>query len=453
LDIPPSWVVKLAIDRDTYAKRYCNQGQQTVLYNKAKLERFAENTHDQGMVLRLTIFKDRARTVPKEQREEFKNRRDKLETRVRYLLEGRVHEHFIPGRMPEALKDVYEWTGRKRELHYYTSARIDGLVKRVDETGKKCMQYFEGRDDKLVYQSVSVTPDREITGGKTTYTLPGGQLGELVIHKMTEKYERDESKAAAEDVRKRTYYVRQNQIREIYHYTTGRITSASRTYYKGGTQPTDIMEVDPSAPMPSEEKLEEELQRVINAEKDCYQAVRHQELEKDELLKMRKTEEANIVIERSIFETAAENAKEDKRQEARQEEAEDTDVRKVDYLTPFLQNVADIKKINRGEAEKARVACLGALKERLLERANIIQTRLDEETNLLAKKQAAFQRSQRDHDQGGDEEFEQFCSETMFRIQILEQRLQRHEETALQKFAEMDNKLAKDPRLGVYSDA
>merc|ERR1711865_1246216 len=122
----------------------------------------------------------------------------------------------------------------------------------------------------------------------------------------------------------------------------GRITSASRTYYKHGNQPPDIIQVDPSAPLPSEEKLEEELHKVLNAEKDCYQAVRHQELEKEELLKVRKREEASIIIDRSIFETAAENAKEDKRQELQHTEAEDTDVRKVDYLTPFLQNVQDV---------------------------------------------------------------------------------------------------------------
>jgi hypothetical protein len=35
----------------------------------------------------------------------------------------------------------------------------------------------------------------------------------------------------------------------------------------------------------------------------------------------------------------------------------------------------------------------------------------------------------------------------MFRIQILEQRLTRHEETALQKYADLDQKLHNDPRL------
>ena len=39
----------------------------------------------------------------------------------------------------------------------------------------------------------------------------------------------------------------------------------------------------------------------------------------------------------------------------------------------------------------------------------------------------AFQRT-REHNEGADEEFEKFCQEAMFRIQILEQRLQRHEE-------------------------
>jgi bacterioferritin (cytochrome b1) len=93
--------------------------------------------------------------------------------------------------------------------------------------------------------------------------------------------------------------------------------------------------------------------------------------------------------------------------------------------------------------------CLRNLKERLLERANIIQARLDKENALLAKRQAAFQRSQREHDQGTDDEFERFCSDTMFRIQILEQRLASHEETALQKYVEMDQRLHSDPRLKI----
>ena len=55
----------------------------------------------------------------------------------------------------------------------------------------------------------------------------------------------------------------------------------------------------------------------------------------------------------------------------------------------------------------------------MIERVNIIQRRLDDENAKLAKKQAAFQRSQREQlGEGAEEEFEQFCAEAMFKIGI-----------------------------------
>ena len=62
--------------------------------------------------------------------------------------------------------------------------------------------------------------------------------------------------------------------------------------------------------------------------------------------------------------------------------------------------------------------CDQALKERLVERANIVQSRLDEENAALSKRQAAFQRN-RDHMDPNDEaEYERYCQEAMFRIQV-----------------------------------
>ena len=40
----------------------------------------------------------------------------------------------------------------------------------------------------------------------------------------------------------------------------------------------------------------------------------------------------------------------------------------------------------------------------------------------------------------------------MFRIQILEQRLVNHEETALKKYQELDERLSVDPRLNVLTN-
>ena len=47
----------------------------------------------------------------------------------------------------------------------------------------------------------------------------------------------------------------------------------------------------------------------------------------------------------------------------------------------------------------------------------------------------------------GRRRYEDNCADAWFRIQILEQRLSRHEDNALYKFAELDTRLRNDPRL------
>ena len=120
----------------------------------------------------------------------------------------------------------------------------------------------------------------------------------------------------------------------------------------------------------------------------------------------------------------------------------------MDYFIPFLRNVKNIAKLKKEEALEIRQNCLDALKARLVERANIIQTRLNEENIKLARKQEQFQRSQREGELSS-EEYEKYCTDAMFRIQILEQRLVAHEEAALKKFSDLDLRLANDPRLKV----
>ncbi|KDO23978.1 hypothetical protein SPRG_10675 [Saprolegnia parasitica CBS 223.65] len=455
LDVPPSWVVKLHVERKRYKQRYVNEAQRATLYEKSKVEDFADNTHPQGMVRRLTLYRNRSRTLPIEIRELFKNRKDKLHLRIRYPLQGKFEEHFLPGRQPEALKSRIEWSGFRRELTFYTTARMDGLVKREELVHKHITETFSGRDDYLEQRSVTLSEEKDhaeaISKTPTPFVLPGGATGELTVRRMAEKFGRNPDRDADEDARKRTYNVREGTIRVQFHYAEGKITSASRVYHKAPNTPVDVFQVDPTAPRPKETLLERELQAAIQMEKECYNAIRHVDVETQEILKYRKREEAAITLETSIFDAEEDESKADAAEEQRKQSKEAKV--EMDYLSPFLQAVGKHHHGSHGltkdEAHAVRDLCLKNLKERLLERANIIQTRLDKENSALAKKQAAFQRSQREHDQGTDEEFERFCSETMFRIQILEQRLTRHEETALQKYAELDQRLHNEPRLAV----
>ena len=124
------------------------------------------------------------------------------------------------------------------------------------------------------------------------------------------------------------------------------------------------------------------------------------------------------------------------------------EVKASDYLTPYLKNAKDPSRVTKDEALEIRQNCLDAFKARLIERANIIQARLNDENAKLGRKQEQFQRSQREGDLS-TEEYEKYCTDAMFRIQILEQRLVSHEESALKKFAELDQRLGNDPRLKI----
>jgi len=167
-----------------------------------------------------------------------------------------------------------------------------------------------------------------------------------------------------------------------------------------------------------------------------------------QLIKLRSEFEEDVVIERTVFETALERAEKGATGSVGADGGAGVDTKGVDYLTPYLRNVKDPQKITKDEALEVRQACLDALKARLLERANIIQARLNDENARLARKQEQFQRSQREGDLS-TEDYENYCTQAMFRIQILEQRLVAHEEAALKKYSVLDAKLASDPRLRV----
>ena len=197
-----------------------------------------------------------------------------------------------------------------------------------------------------------------------------------------------------------------------------------------------------------------------------------QQLEK--IVEYRREVEQNVKLERTVFDVALDEVHKIKRGSTLVEDkvttddgetgslgegsatislvAADTDLTTADYLTPYLRNVKDINNITKEEALDVRQTCLDACKARLVERTNIIQARLNDENAKLSRKQEQFQRSQREGDMS-TEDYEKYCTEAMFRISILEQRLVTHEEASTKKFLDLDVKLSNDPRLKVLKSA
>lgn len=105
----------------------------------------------------------------------------------------------------------------------------------------------------------------------------------------------------------------------------------------------------------------------------------------------------------------------------------------LEYLAPFILTGKDIESLTDQEAEQVYDACLSTCRDRLLQRASIIQNRLKEETAKLDDIQSKFEE---DTSKTGasKEAFERATKDLMFRIQVLKKRLKDHEELSVQKY-------------------
>jgi len=443
LDPPPSWCKDISIDRSRYLLRYPPLGRRTVQYHKAKVDYFAKNKHPQAMVMRVITYLDSSRVTVSEIHEWFENRRDKMYKRVRYFLEGRFVEEFFPGSVGE-VRRWEEHPGKRRDIDFYVSGRLDRMCRREEIIGERISEYFEGRTDFLTFRSMLVTQSREKAGSKTSYTLPSGGLNnDLYVLRINQSFDRNPAAPSGTDIAHRTFHLTEAKVVTQYHFAKGKITQKVKVHShakSGGILAGAGEEL-------SAEDLEG-IQEAALIERECFAAVKLSYVQIMNIIKIRSEFESGVVIEKTVFENALERAEKGATGAVGVEEDNQSDAKGVDYLTPFLRNIKDLSKITKEEALEVRQACLDALKARLVERANIIQSRLNEENAKLARKQEQFQRSQREGDLS-TEEYEKYCTEAMFRIQILEQRLVAHEESAIQKFGNLDSKLSTEPRLAV----
>merc|ERR1711939_950253 len=151
------------------------------------------------------------------------------------------------------------------------------------------------------------------------------------------------------------------------------------------------------------------------------------------------------VLEKSVYDLARERAREDALREGVEEEKEEEQASRVDILAPYLVDFQG-KQLDALQAEFVAKKCKNDFRKRLLDRAQIIQKRLEDEQDQLKKRRSQMQR-RGDNVEKDERAFEQYQSNAMFRIQILEQRLARHEMQAIKKFSELEKTLAEDPRL------
>ena len=122
---------------------------------------------------------------------------------------------------------------------------------------------------------------------------------------------------------------------------------------------------------------------------------------------------------------------------------------KVDYLAPFLaeRGIKEAREIRIEDAVYLKQRCLADLKQRLIDKANLMQSRFNMENKRIQDKQQWYQSNPINMSREDEQEYLDYCAEAMFRIHILEIRLNRHKENAPVVYQEMERRLRDDPRL------
>ncbi|VDP88662.1 unnamed protein product [Echinostoma caproni] len=211
--------------------------------SRCRVEKFAPFSENDGVIFRLTNYEDAERTQPVDVLEKFAQRADKLLSRFTVVKTKQVTETFDHGRSGTHLAEHIYYRHQQaaqtnRTMKFYHVARVDGLEKRI-QTPTTMQEFYVGRKDRMYYREV-------LFGGKIKKFGPaqvakdteGGALvcvtttSQLNIDRITERFSRDESKDADDDLAERIFYIAEDRIFLTYHIGEDRIAPCTREFIK-----------------------------------------------------------------------------------------------------------------------------------------------------------------------------------------------------------------------------
>ncbi|KAM6380930.1 dynein regulatory complex subunit 7 isoform 2-T2 [Pluvialis apricaria] len=460
-DMPPSWVAPIQVSPREFETR-CSQGRKVILYKKAKLEKWAPYLNGNGLVKRLTVYADLDCTEVVEVREWFKNREDMLNMREVNKQTQLTTDYFSPGHLLSLKAHTYTSLEPETEhtMEFYNEARVDGLQKRV-ENANEMTEYFVGRDDFLHTRHMEFGK----RGQKIHLAGTRNYINSRPIVQIKECFHRNPEKLADEDVAERIFLITEEMIHLTYHLKDKNITASKKDFFKAverdrkGNEIVMTPEICITYQAGSSEKdkkllhLYKLLQELTVEEKQLKQQVRQSEAEGLNILKIRENEETNVKLTVSIYNTQR-NEKRRRQYEAMKNTMEDElwgqGEQDLDYLAPFLIQIGPSEKMTKAQALRVRDDCLTDFKHRLIDKANIIQARLEKAVEEQQQKDQWFQENRNQLSAEEEDDFLTSCSETTFHIQILALRLNREKQAAPQKYLALEEKLQKDPRLAEH---
>nr|XP_014265736.1 dynein regulatory complex subunit 7 [Maylandia zebra] len=224
LEMPRSWVSYIAISTEALKNRWPG-GKKVIRYKQAQLERFATSKRLYGVVTRLIKYKDRGCTEVATVKEWYQGRSDFLEEKEVDNINKITTERFRHGRKRHLLfLRVKSLTvGTEVEMHF-SGARVDDLVRRV-LSPKELIELFEGRSDFLHYRHVYFKKHIQLLSENS-------HMEEVPILKVVERFHRNGSKPANEDVAERVFLIPEKLIELNYHLTEDRLIPSKISFIK-----------------------------------------------------------------------------------------------------------------------------------------------------------------------------------------------------------------------------
>ena len=224
LDMPPFWPSKLYISKQKYAKKTPIESK-TDYYRFSKVDRFADYSQIDGLVMRKQSFKDFARLLLFKEEYEYKYRMDKLVKKIKYPFEHTVVYQYAPGQM-YGWKQITEIEGHSVTTDFYETNYETGLIRRIELFGKKILHYYKSRDDKIIENKVLISTDYNIsnTTSKDFFLDNPNYLNKILITKFSQKFTINPLLPSEAQIQKLVYKMSDHtDIYVTYHFAPGKI--------------------------------------------------------------------------------------------------------------------------------------------------------------------------------------------------------------------------------------
>ncbi|XP_061695553.1 dynein regulatory complex subunit 7 [Syngnathoides biaculeatus] len=460
-EMPRSWVTSISISKQDLETRWPG-GWKLTRYMKAELEMFAHHLRLDGLVTRLSTYKDLDCTELVTVKEWYQDRNDHLREREIDKVTGITTERFTPGRHFHLLFHRFTSTptdGAEHEMEF-SGARVDGLVRRVD-TPEEMTESFKGREDFLYYRRVLF--DRSIHSPEETFEM---DARERPLLKVLELFHRNPRKDANEDVAERVFVASQRRIEVKYHLEEHRFVPCMRTFIKpreaNGQQnraedfTADLVSgfhVDPAQKPLHTLALYDLLSELVKAEKDVALQIKNSKKEVRDIVACRAQEEADILLHFSPWTAAgaikARSVQEEMERVAAEEQQWLQD-KERDFLAPFLFRLSNSEIANADDAQQLYDDSLMEFRQQMIAQVQLIQDRHDQAIQALEKKQEHNQENQHKMSHQEEKEYQAYCAQHTFQIHIAQKRLSMHMRSAAQRYRALDQRFKQDPRLAPY---